>query len=62
MNKNEDLKMKKEVLFLCIPADLNTKLTKHVSKIGISKTAFICNLLYQEINEKTFKQNDFDEV
>ena len=49
MEKKEN---KKEVVFLRIPAELNNKLSKHTSKIGISKTAFICNLLYETLEVK----------
>ena len=52
MKKEINEGIKKEVLFLRIPTELNNKLIKHVSKIGISKTAFICNLLYETLESR----------
>ena len=46
-----DMKIKKNNLTIRIPININKKFTKHVSKIGISKNAFILNLINKELNK-----------
>ena len=36
---------------LRIPAELNSRLEKHVERIGISKPAFILTLIFNELEE-----------
>ena len=40
---------KKEMLSLRIPKELNQKLTERVTPMGISKCAFILNLIHKEL-------------
>ena len=47
---------KKDGLMIRIPTALNKKLTDRVMKIGISKAAFILNLVYEALENK--KEND----
>ena len=51
--------MKKELLSVRIPVDLNRKLADFVAPIGISKAAFILFLISQALREDL--QQDTDE-
>lgn len=56
MNSNE-----KELISVRIPKELNRRFAKHVASLGISKTAFILNLINQELRkEATFHVSEFD--
>lgn len=41
--------LKKELVSVRIPKELNKKLTEHVAAMGLSKTAFILNLINKEL-------------
>ena len=45
-------KNNKKQLGIRIPEELECRLEKHVIKIGISKQAFILNLIFRELEEK----------
>ena len=40
-----------------IPQELDKRLEEHVSKIGISKAAFILSILYRELEATAHKNN-----
>lgn len=42
---------KKELVSVRIPKELNKKFAKHVASMGISKTAFILNLINRELRQ-----------
>ena len=44
--------MKKNVVAIRMPPKLDDKLVKRVSEIGISKAAFILNLVYEALEGK----------
>lgn len=44
--------LKKELVSVRIPTELNKKLAEHVAAKGISKTAFILTLIDKEISKK----------
>lgn len=52
---------RKNQMGLRIPQELNQRLEKHVGKIGISKNAFILNLIFNEL-EKTEKNSRADDT
>lgn len=43
---------KRELVSIRIPVSLNRKLASHVSELGLSKNAFILNLVYEELKKK----------
>lgn len=45
--------LKKELVSVRIPTELNKEFTNHVAKIGISKTAFILGLIYKELKKES---------
>ena len=46
---------KRELVSVRIPKELNKKLTEYVAEIGISKAAFILQLIYRELkNEQAY--------
>lgn len=49
-----ETEIKKPQIGLRLPPELNRRLENHVSRIGISKPAFILNLIFNELekNEK----------
>jgi len=47
---------RKELVSVRIPKELNKRLAEHVATIGISKTAFILNLINRELS-KAKKEN-----
>lgn len=47
---------KKELLSVRIPKWLNEKLTDHVTKLGITKTAFILVLINKELFETRYTE------
>ena len=59
MNTTSNKKSKSQI-GLRLPAELNQRLEKHVGKIGISKPAFILNLIFNEL-EKTEKNSRADD-
>ena len=50
-------KQKKNTFSIRMPPDLDKKMTEYIAKIGISKSAFICNLVFQAMNEEPKKNN-----
>ena len=42
----------KNIIAIRLPYELDKKLSELVSKIGIPKTAFILNLIYQELSKE----------
>ena len=51
---------RKNQIGLRLPPELNQRLEKHVSRIGISKNAFILNLIFNEL-EKSEKNSRADD-
>lgn len=45
-------KKDKNAFTIRIPPKLDNKLTEHVAKRGMTKTAFICNLVYEALEGK----------
>ena len=45
--------LKKELVSVRIPVNLNKKFSDYVAKIGISKTAFILGLIYKELEKES---------
>ena len=50
----------KKQIGIRIPPELDRRLEKHVNKIGISKPAFILNLIFKELekNDKSHRAGD----
>lgn len=44
--------LERELVSVRIPKELNKKLAKHVAAMGLSKTAFIINLIYKELKKE----------
>ena len=44
---------KKELVSVRIPKELNKKFAEHVAPLGLSKNAFILNLINQELRNST---------
>lgn len=45
--------LEKELVSVRIPKELNKKLAKHVAAMGLSKAAFILNLINKELKKET---------
>ena len=45
--------LKKELVSVRIPIELNTEFANHVAKIGVSKNAFILGLIYDELKKES---------
>lgn len=46
------MEQKKENLSIRIPVELNNKFTDYVSQLGVTKNAFILNLIHREMKKK----------
>lgn len=44
--------IKKELLSIRIPSHINKRLGEHVQQLGISKNAFVLNLINEELSKK----------
>lgn len=51
---------KKELVSVRIPKELNTRFAKHVASMGISKTAFILNLINKELRQNPIDSYSLD--
>lgn len=60
MKMTADNQKSKLQVGLRLPPELNRRLENHVSKIGISKPAFILNLIFNEL-EKSEKNSRADD-
>ena len=58
MNEKEILKIQKENVSIRIPSNINKQLTNYVAMLGMTKNAFILNLIYQELNKESKKNNN----
>ncbi|MBR1730070.1 MAG: hypothetical protein IJ728_11175 [Selenomonadaceae bacterium] len=58
MNEKEILKIQKENVSIRIPSNINKQLTNYVAMLGMTKNAFILNLIYQELNKESQKNNN----
>ena len=61
MNTTSNKKSKSQI-GLRLPAELNQRLENHVSRIGISKPAFILNLIFNELEKNEKKAESFDKI
>lgn len=52
--------LKKELVSVRIPIELNKKFTNHVSALGISKTAFFLGLLHKELKNEQLEEKNSD--
>lgn len=52
--------MKKESLSIRIPTEINKKFTDYVEQLGMTKNAFILNLIHKEI-KKAEKNNSVED-
>ena len=52
------IKNNKKQLGIRIPPELDSRLENHVKKIGISKQAFILNLIFRELERFEDKHKD----
>lgn len=46
------MKQKKENLSIRIPVELNKQFTEYVAQLGMTKNAFIINLIHKELKKK----------
>ena len=56
------MEKRKEIVSVRLPIEINKKFAEHVAKLGLSKNAFILNLILQELKQTEQTQSTTAEV
>ena len=62
MRKENSIKQIKQLVPVRLSVEINKKFTEHVAKLGLSKNAFILNLILQELKQTEQTQSTTAEV